>query len=150
MTPELISKFVENEQLPNKPVKIEFKKRNAVTGMFVKVNDYDELKSKNFWRFRRTPDQTRVSVSLGRTPSQTGEQQMPHWREWKPQDGLQRMLRLKQVQEVVGFKSTQIYEQISKGKFPPPVKVSDRASAWIEGEILDWLAQRAAQRDKAA
>lgn len=50
MTPELISKFIENEQLPNKPVKIEFKKRNAVTGMFVKVNDYDELKSKNFWR----------------------------------------------------------------------------------------------------
>ena len=75
---------------------------------------------------------------------------MPEWREWKPEDGLQRMLRLKQVQEVAGFKSTQIYEQISKGKFPPPVKVSDRASAWIEGEILDWLAQRAAQRDKAA
>lgn len=50
MTSELISKFIENEQLPNKPVKIEFKKRNAVTGMFVKVNDYDELKSKNFWR----------------------------------------------------------------------------------------------------
>ena len=50
MTSELISKFIENEQQPNKPVKIEFKKRNAVTGMFVKVNDYDELKSKNFWR----------------------------------------------------------------------------------------------------
>lgn len=50
MTSELISQFVENEQTPDKPVKIEFKKRNAVKGMFVKVKDYDELKSKNFWR----------------------------------------------------------------------------------------------------
>jgi hypothetical protein len=50
MTSELISQFVENEQTPDKPVKIEFKKRNAVKGVFVKVKDYDELKSKNFWR----------------------------------------------------------------------------------------------------
>jgi len=50
MTAELISKFIENEQPANEPVKIEFKKRNAVLGQFVKVTDYDELKSKNFWR----------------------------------------------------------------------------------------------------
>lgn len=50
MTSELISRFVENEQLPDSFVKIEFKKRNAVKGKFVKVRDYEELKSKNFWR----------------------------------------------------------------------------------------------------
>lgn len=50
MTAELISKFVDNEQPVNTPVKIEFKKRNAVLGQFVKVMDYEELKSKNFWR----------------------------------------------------------------------------------------------------
>ena len=50
MTSELIAKFIETEQLSNKSVKIEFKKRNAVTGQFVKVTDYNELKSKNFWR----------------------------------------------------------------------------------------------------
>jgi prophage regulatory protein len=75
---------------------------------------------------------------------------MPLWRTWQPNDGLKKMLRLKQVEEVVGFKSTQIYQQISQGKFPAPVKVSDRASAWIESEILDWLAHRAARRNTAA
>lgn len=50
MTPELINKFLEAKKTIGSPVKIEFKKRNAVTGLFVKVADYDELRSKNFWR----------------------------------------------------------------------------------------------------
>ncbi|MEJ7739166.1 MAG: short-chain dehydrogenase [Chitinophagaceae bacterium] len=50
MTPDLIGKFIDNEQLSDTAVKIEFKKRNAVMGQFVKVTDYEELKSKNFWR----------------------------------------------------------------------------------------------------
>lgn len=50
MTPDLIGKFIDNEQLSDTAVKIEFKKRNAVMGHFVKVTDYEELKSKNFWR----------------------------------------------------------------------------------------------------
>ena len=50
MLPEQIAKFVETEQLDNTPVKIEFKKRNTLIGQFVKLKDYDELKSKNFWR----------------------------------------------------------------------------------------------------
>ena len=50
MTAELISKFIDNDQPANEAVKIEFKKRNAVLGQFVKVTDYEELKSKNFWR----------------------------------------------------------------------------------------------------
>lgn len=50
MTTEQISKFIETEQQSHTPVKIEFKKRNAVLGQFVKVTDYEELKSKNFWR----------------------------------------------------------------------------------------------------
>lgn len=31
-------------------VKINFKKRDAVYGLFIKSKDYDDLKSKNFWR----------------------------------------------------------------------------------------------------
>ena len=50
MLPEQIAKFVETEQLNNPTVKVEFKKRNTITGLFVKLNDYEELKSKNFWR----------------------------------------------------------------------------------------------------
>lgn len=50
MLPEQIAKFIENEQLNHPSVKIEFKKRNTIIGLFVKLNDYDELKNKNFWR----------------------------------------------------------------------------------------------------
>jgi hypothetical protein len=50
MTPEQIGKFVEAGHLGNQPVKISFKTRNALKGIFIRMNDYQELKSKNFWR----------------------------------------------------------------------------------------------------
>jgi hypothetical protein len=50
MLPEQIAKFVETEQQSFPKIKVEFKKRNSITGLFVQLKDYDELKSKNFWR----------------------------------------------------------------------------------------------------
>jgi len=51
MNAEEIEKFLDKQEGP-KPgvVKIDFKKRDPVYGMFLKGNDYGELKSKNFWR----------------------------------------------------------------------------------------------------
>ena len=34
----------------NARVNIHFKQRDTVKGVFIRTNDYDELKSKNFWR----------------------------------------------------------------------------------------------------
>jgi len=47
-----IQNFLDNKTSSgNEYVKIAFKKRDAIFGLFVKHhNDYDELKSKNFWR----------------------------------------------------------------------------------------------------
>ena len=50
MINELIAKFIESGHLSKTPVKIEFKKRNTILGIFVESNDYEDLKSKNFWR----------------------------------------------------------------------------------------------------
>ena len=50
MVNELITKFLEPTHLAKTAVKIEFKKRNSIIGIFVESPDYDELKSKNFWR----------------------------------------------------------------------------------------------------
>lgn len=50
MVNEIITKFLEPTHLAKTPVKIEFKKRNTIVGIFVKSPDYDDLKSKNFWR----------------------------------------------------------------------------------------------------
>lgn len=50
MTTEMIEKFIESKNRQGNAVKIHFKERHAVTGIFIRTGDYDELKSKNFWR----------------------------------------------------------------------------------------------------
>ncbi|HZH36280.1 MAG TPA: short-chain dehydrogenase [Flavisolibacter sp.] len=51
MNIEEIEKFLEkNRQLQNEYVKIKFKQREAIYGLFVKDTDYAYLKAKNFWR----------------------------------------------------------------------------------------------------
>jgi hypothetical protein len=51
MTPEAIAKFVESEKISDTTtMKIDFKKRNTIWGILIKGGDYEDLKSKNFWR----------------------------------------------------------------------------------------------------
>ena len=52
MNIEEIQKFLDNKTpTGNAYIKITFKKRDAVYGLFVKEHkDYSDLKSKNFWR----------------------------------------------------------------------------------------------------
>lgn len=50
MTPELIEKFVHVKERKGETVNIHFKDRQTVKGIFIKGNDYEELKAKNFWR----------------------------------------------------------------------------------------------------
>jgi len=51
MTNDQIEKFLVNHSTSeDQPVKIFFKTRSTVEGIFVRANDYAELKSKNFWR----------------------------------------------------------------------------------------------------
>ncbi|MEI6950219.1 short-chain dehydrogenase [Paraflavisolibacter sp. H34] len=51
MNIEEIEQFLSREETPGSfCIKISFKKRDAVYGLFVKDNDYNHLKSKNLWR----------------------------------------------------------------------------------------------------
>lgn len=52
MNTEDIQKFLDNKaSAGNEYIKITFKKRNAVYGLFVRDHrDYVDLKAKNFWR----------------------------------------------------------------------------------------------------
>ncbi|THU32525.1 short-chain dehydrogenase [Niastella caeni] len=50
MTNAQIEKFLENNYLDKAPVKVSFKTRKPLVGIFIKTADYGELKSKNFWR----------------------------------------------------------------------------------------------------
>jgi len=51
MNVEEIQNFLDKHELPKgKYLKIQFKKRDVIFGLFVKDRDYNDLKSKNFWR----------------------------------------------------------------------------------------------------
>jgi len=55
MTNIQIEKFITSEGVSKRNVTIHFKTRNSLTGLFIKTPDYDELKSKNFWRIITGP-----------------------------------------------------------------------------------------------
>jgi prophage regulatory protein len=53
------------------------------------------------------------------------------------------LLRLPQVLLRVGLKTTRIYELVGDGDFPKPVRLGDRAVAWLSTEIDDWISAQA-------
>lgn len=50
MQTDLITKFIEPTHVAKTNLKIEFKKRNTIIGVFINSPDYEDLKVKNFWR----------------------------------------------------------------------------------------------------
>ena len=58
-----------------------------------------------------------------------------------------RYLRLREVCQRVGLKSSSVYRLIGLGKFPKQVKLSERTAAWIESEIDSFMESRIADRN---
>lgn len=54
-----------------------------------------------------------------------------------------RHLRRPAVQQLTGLTTPTLYRMMDKGIFPRPIKISERAVAWLETEITEWLASRA-------
>ena len=50
MTNEQIEKFLSSDIKSNSVIRISFKTRNSILGIFIQTPDFNELKSKNFWR----------------------------------------------------------------------------------------------------
>lgn len=59
-----------------------------------------------------------------------------------------KLLKLKEVLAITGLSRSYIYALAQQGIFPKPVKLSERASAWIESEVEDWIEKRIAERDQ--
>jgi prophage regulatory protein len=63
----------------------------------------------------------------------------------------ERFLRLRDVMQRVSLSRTTIYRLIGEGgRFPAPVKLGERASAWTESSITEWINQRIASSEKVA
>ena len=54
----------------------------------------------------------------------------------------ERLLRLNQVEEMVGLRKSSIYDGMKRGDFPSAVRLSRRAVCWPESKIQEWIAAR--------
>lgn len=57
------------------------------------------------------------------------------------------LLRLPEVKRRTGKSRSDIYRAIASGRFPRPIKIGDRASAWLAAEVDSWIVSRVAERD---
>ncbi|RZO86146.1 MAG: AlpA family transcriptional regulator [Oceanococcus sp.] len=60
------------------------------------------------------------------------------------------ILRLPEVRARTGLSRSTIYQRMSKGEFPSPVSLGDRAVGWVEQEVEQWIADRVSSRDESA
>ncbi len=58
-----------------------------------------------------------------------------------------RLIKLKEVMDCTGLARSTIYKYISEQAFPKPVPLGERAVAWVESEIQDWILEKVALRD---
>ena len=59
----------------------------------------------------------------------------------QPETG--QLLRLEAVISLIGMKRSWILQKVKDGKFPKPIKLGERAVAWRESDIIDWIKHRA-------
>ena len=57
-----------------------------------------------------------------------------------------RILRLPEVMARAGLSRASVYRGGREGRFPRPVKLTERASGWYEHEVDAWIEERASQR----
>lgn len=51
----------------------------------------------------------------------------------------ERFIRLNEVLTICGKSRSSLYEAIKEGKFPAPIKLQGRSSAWVRSEIQQWI-----------
>ena len=59
-------------------------------------------------------------------------------------------LRVRQVTERTGLSRSTIYALAKSGQFPSPIKIGQRASAWLASDVDDWQKQRVEAAREAA
>lgn len=60
-----------------------------------------------------------------------------------------RLLRLAEVESMVGAKRSTIYQLMKEGKFPKQITISRRFAAWPESAVLQWVQDRIAASQEA-
>jgi prophage regulatory protein len=53
-----------------------------------------------------------------------------------------KFLRLAEVRNRVPYSRSTIYQLVTQGRFPKPINLGERAVAWLESDIDEWIAAR--------
>lgn len=64
---------------------------------------------------------------------------------------MERLLRRRAVETMVGLKKTALYEMMKRGEFPRPVRLGGlgaRPVGWLESEVQAWISARVAESRK--
>lgn len=61
---------------------------------------------------------------------------------------LQRVLRVKQICELLNIPKPTLYRMMQNGEFPKPFKIGRRATGWTEVTIAAWIATKQAKGAK--
>lgn len=54
----------------------------------------------------------------------------------------ERLIRLPEVERLVGLRRSAIYSWIKRGTFPAPIRLGTRSSAWNSDQIEAWISDR--------
>ncbi|ASG04982.1 DNA-binding protein [Vibrio anguillarum] len=57
-----------------------------------------------------------------------------------------RFLKLKEVMEKTTLSRSAIYRKMNDGEFPESVSLGERAIAWVESEVDEWMEERLERR----
>lgn len=53
-----------------------------------------------------------------------------------------RLIKISEVLAICAISRSSLYALVRDRAFPAPVKLSERSSAWVHGEVLDWVAAK--------
>ncbi len=53
-----------------------------------------------------------------------------------------RFLRLSVIKNMTGLSRSTIYMRIAEKRFPKPIKLGERAVAWLESDVNAWMEQQ--------
>ena len=50
-----------------------------------------------------------------------------------------RLIRLPEIENLIGCKKSTVYTMLKNGNFPKPIRLSARMVAWPETAVLQWV-----------
>jgi prophage regulatory protein len=56
----------------------------------------------------------------------------------------ERLIRLPGVLERIGVKKSTLWNWVKAGKFPQPIKLSERVTVWRSSDVQKWIDEMAA------